>query len=76
MKTTLETLATPTSSDPAVRIEWAGERLADMAEGSLDRDTAILIVTLVLGWADLGTEHERNQYRALAGQLQSLLDAA
>jgi hypothetical protein len=74
--TQLETLQTPTNSDTAVRIEWAGNRIADLAEGLLSRDTAILIVTLVLGWADLGTEHERNQYRTLAGQMQSLLDAA
>jgi hypothetical protein len=74
--TTLETLTTPASSSPAVRIEWTGERIADMSEGLLSRDTAILIVALVMGWADLGSEHERNQYRSLAGQMQSLVDAA
>lgn len=65
----------PESSDMATRLEWAGERAWDVAEGLVSRDVAALIVMTIIGWADLGTEAERANYRRMAAQIDSLLQA-
>ena len=73
---TLSALQTPSATDCATRIEWAGERIADLAEGILTRETAVLIVSLITGWTDLCADDERRQYRELARMMQDMIEAA
>jgi hypothetical protein len=69
---TLDTLQTPTSSDPVARIEWTGERIADLCDGTLSKSYAAMVWNYLAGWMDLATEDERRQYAALALRVQDL----
>jgi hypothetical protein len=51
------------------RIEWAGERLWDIAEGVLDRDDASFVIALVYGWGDYCEANEHRAYREMARRL-------
>jgi hypothetical protein len=73
---TLDSINFPESKDLATRLAWAGDRAWDIAEGSIDRDVDAVILTTVIGWGDLGTESERSTYRAMARQIDSMLQAA
>jgi hypothetical protein len=66
----------PASNDIDTRLAWAGERAWDIAEGIISRDVAAVILTTVIGWSDLGTESERASCRAMARQIDSMLQAA
>ena len=72
----LDAIQFPASNDQATRLAWAGDRAWDIAEGTIGRDVAAVILTIVIGWADLGTEAERATYRAMAHQIDSMLQAA
>jgi len=72
---TLETLTTPTGTTAAERIEWAGERIADLAEGKLTKSEASIVWNYLVGWSDLCSEDERRQYLALARSVQELMAA-
>lgn len=65
----------PPPEDVEGRIEWAGERYADLAEGKLAREEAGLLWAIVVGWADLATDDERRQYLTLARQLSELQES-
>jgi hypothetical protein len=54
------------------RMTWGGERYADLADGTLPISTKAFVVAVVLGWADLGPEWEREQYRSLAKRISQL----
>jgi hypothetical protein len=74
--TLIDQVEFPKSSDMATRLEWAGERAWDIAEGLVGRDVAALIQATVIGWADLGTEDERANYLAMADRINDLRHAA
>jgi len=69
---TLSTLQTPATTDCAARIEWAGERIADLCDGTLDKSYVAMVWNYVVGWMDIATEDERRQYAALARRVQEL----
>lgn len=56
------------------RIAWGGERYADLADGTLPLESKPVMVAIVLGWADLGPDWQREQFRNLAGRIASLGD--
>jgi|GEM_PF-1793307 len=66
-------LQMPATENVADRVEWAGERIADVAEGLLGGEHGWLVWNIIVGWADLCFEDDRRQYHALAGQLSTLL---
>jgi hypothetical protein len=70
--TTLANLELPTTASATDRIYWAGERIADLADGAIDSATGWLVWNVVVGWTDLCSEDERRQYRALALQIATL----
>lgn len=55
------------------RIEWAGERAWDIAEGLVSDDVAQLIITTIIGWTDLCSDEERTAYKTIAGQIINIL---
>jgi len=57
------------------RVDWAGERLWDYAEGKISRGALQMLEQLLLGWGDLATDEERRQYRGLGRQVRALLEA-
>jgi len=57
------------------RLEWAGERIWDLAEGKLDQEDTQFVIGQLQGWADVAADNERREYRALAGQMQDLYRA-
>lgn len=66
-------LPLPASRNYSTRIEWAGDRYADIADGTIaDREVAWLVWNIVQGWSDLGTQEERDGYRRMAGQIAQL----
>lgn len=64
----------PASKSPAVRLDWASERLWDFAEGKLSREQLGLVIAVLTGWSDLASDDERRGYKAMARQAQDLLD--
>lgn len=56
----------PVEADVATRIEWAGERYADLAEGILPPEIAPLLWNIVVGWMDLCDDEDRRQYKGMA----------
>ena len=76
MTTTLDSIQTPETTDCATRIEWAGERLADLADGTLPMDAAHILVAYLMGWADISTEDEMRQYFTIAGRIDAMARAA
>lgn len=73
---TLSTLPTPSTTGCAARIEWTGERIADLCDGTLDMSYAPMLVAYLLGWMDLCTADERRQYNELARRVSELREAA
>jgi hypothetical protein len=63
----------PTDNSLAARIEWAGERIADISEGLLSADVGWFVWNLIVGWSDLATSEERRQYLAVARVVEELL---
>lgn len=62
----LRDLEMPRDTRPETRVEWAGERIADMAEGKIKRQTdAALIANVIVGWMDVLDGHQ-GQYLQLA----------
>lgn len=55
------------------RVEWAGERYADLCEGLLERDMGWFIWGVIVGWSDVGTADEKRQYRELGKNFEQLL---
>lgn len=68
-------LELPADESVATRIEWAGERYADLAEGLLTPDVGWFIWQYIVGWTDLCTDEERRQYNAIAKNISDLLRA-
>lgn len=68
-------LAMPTDTTCATRIEWAGERHADLVEGLLPNEAGWFIWATIVGWADLCRASERRQYLAMAKNFAELLQA-
>lgn len=66
-------LELPSDNTVETRLEWAGERFADLAEGILPDDVGWFIYNVVIGWADLCNDNDRRQYVAMAGQISELL---
>jgi hypothetical protein len=69
----LDQLDPPRSKDVVARLQWATERMWDLAEGRIDPPVAGLLWALVVGWADLCDENERRQYLTIAGQIEEML---
>ena len=63
----------PSDSSLATRIAWAGERIADLAEGLLSADVGWFVWNIVVGWSDLATTEEKRQYLAIARVVGELL---
>jgi hypothetical protein len=63
----------PATQTVADRIEWAGERIADVAEGLLSGESGWFVWATIVGWADLCDEDSRRQYQNLAGRIADLL---
>ena len=63
----------PTDNSLPTRIEWAGERIADISEGLLSADVGWFVWNLIVGWSDLATTEERRQYLAVARVVEELL---
>jgi hypothetical protein len=61
-------LELPPSEDVTTRLAWAGDWFADLCEGLMDPRVGWVCYSVVSGWADLGTEHERQQYHSMARQ--------
>lgn len=66
----------PSPAGARARVEWANEKLWDFAEGLLSRNALRVLAGVALGWADLGTDHEKTQYRTLARKARELAEAA
>jgi hypothetical protein len=63
----------PATTNVADRVEWAGERLADIAEGLLSGDGGWLVWNIIVGWADLCDDNARRQYLDLATRIADML---
>ncbi len=63
----------PATQSVADRIEWAGERIADVAEGLLSGDAGWFVWATIVGWGDLCTADERRQYIDLSGRIAEML---
>lgn len=68
-------LEMPTDTSCSTRIEWAGERQADLAEGLIPDDVGWFIWATLVGWADLCGDSDRRQYHAMAKNFAELLQA-
>lgn len=66
-------LELPQSSKPSERIEWAGDRYADLCEGLIDTDVGWFVWGAIVGWGDVGTADEKRQYAALAASFEAYL---
>jgi hypothetical protein len=69
----LDQLNPPRSQDVVSRLEWATDRMWDLAEGVLDPPVAGLLWSIVVGWADLCDLDERRQYLTIASQLETMM---
>jgi hypothetical protein len=69
----LDQLDPPKSKDVVARLQWATERMWDLAEGRIDPPVAGLLWALVVGWADLCDENERRQSLTIAGQIETMM---
>ena len=66
-------LPLPCDNTIATRLEWAGERYADLVEGQCSPEIGWFVWNAVMGWTDLCSEDERRQYLAMANQLEEYL---
>jgi len=64
----------PAANDRAARLDWAAERLADLAEGLLTAAEGEYVLTAVIGWTDLCNDSDRAAYHVAASQLRSLVN--
>ena len=64
----------PAANDRATRLNWAAERLADLAEGLLTAAEGEYALTAVIGWTDLCSDSDRAAYCVAASQLKSLIN--
>ena len=55
------------------RVEWAGERIADVAEGLLNAEAGWFVWATIVGWSDLCSEDERRQYLNLSGRIAEMV---
>ena len=56
------------------RIEWAGERFADVCEGLLTRQQAEYIWNVIIGWTDIGANDEQKlAYVAIASAIAEVV---
>lgn len=65
----------PSDDSLATRIEWAGERYADLCEGLIPHDVGWFIHQWIIGWTDLCNDEDRRQYRAMARNFSDLLQS-
>jgi len=65
----------PATQSVTDRIEWAGERFADLAEGKLSIAEADFVVAYVYGWSDLCDVDSKRQYREMARNISELLSS-
>ena len=68
-------LEMPADESVETRIEWAGERYADLCEGIIPLDVGRFIWNVVVGWSDLCSEADRRQYNAMAKNFSDFLRA-
>lgn len=67
-------LELPADNSAATRLEWAGERYADLCEGILPNDVGWFVYNVIVGWTDIGaTEDEKRQYLAMSASIADLL---
>jgi hypothetical protein len=64
----------PKDTSCPTRIEWAGERHADLVEGILTDDAGWFVWATIVGWADLCDSDDRRQYLAMAKNFADLLN--
>jgi|WetSurMetagenome_2_1015567.scaffolds.fasta_scaffold899960_2 hypothetical protein len=70
----LATLEMPRDTRPSTRIEWAGERISDMAEGIIRKQTdAALVANVIVGWTDVWDGHQ-DEYIQLARLFIALMN--
>lgn len=69
-------LELPADESAATRIEWAGERYADLAEGVIPDDVGWFIWQYIVGWTDIGAnEDEKRAYLAMSANFSDLLQS-
>jgi len=69
-------LELPADNTAATRIEWAGERYADLCEGLMTPAVGWFVWNVIVGWTDLGaTEDEKAAYNAMGKNFADLLRA-
>jgi hypothetical protein len=66
-------LELPRDDSVTTRIEWAGERIADLSEGLLSMDLGWFVWNIIVGWSDLATTDEKRQYLAVSRLVAELL---
>lgn len=78
MTSLLDLPTPPIDASCAERISTAGGWLWDYAEGMLTREELGFYRALVVGWMDLCSEADREQYRGMVRQFEQALrgDAA
>jgi hypothetical protein len=69
----LDQLNPPRSQDVVARLDWATQRMWDLAEGRIEPPVAGLLWALVVGWGDLCDANERRQYLTIAGQIETMM---
>jgi hypothetical protein len=57
----------------AERVEFAGDRLWDLAEGKLAREQGHFYCQLIAGWTDLCSSADREQYRGMVRRFEQML---
>lgn len=73
MPSLLDLPTPPIDASCAERIEFAGERLWDFADGQLTRVQVGFYRTLIAGWMDLCSETDREQYRGMLRRYEQML---
>ena len=64
----------PSETTLAARVEWAGERVWDLAEGKLSKSEGRFVLQALIGWTDLCSKEEKEAYDRMAGEVRSILD--
>lgn len=65
-------LELPADTEPETRIAWAGERVADIADGTIDNPHIVAFLqSLIGGWLDVSDGHER-EYQAILRQIKDM----
>jgi len=65
----------PGGTDLESRLEWSGERMWDLAEDSLSRLDAGIVLATIVGWTDGCPQNERAAYNEAARLFWELMQS-